>query len=174
MNKLEQSLIAQAAQNLTVITRLICATTNDNERREFSEAWGAFYATVELSLHNSGLSETAALQLNALQRECSDAIARAQSTRTVSVEDEIQRLLASPATSHWLKQSLESALLRDCVEAANDANLLCDLLTARCENEIADTASLNVDFRFQDGRAESVDISKAVHILELGDFAPKV
>ena len=33
---------------------------------------------------------------------------------------------------------------------------------------------LNVDFRFQDGRIESVDVSKAEHVLELGDFAPKV
>lgn len=140
MIELEQSLIAQATQNLTVITRLICATTNDDERRAFSEAWGAFYATVELSLHDSGLSQTAALRLNTLQRECSDAIARAQSTRTVSVENEIQRLLASPETSRWLKQSLESALLRDCVDAANDADLLRDLLTARCENQIAEAA----------------------------------
>lgn len=31
-----------------------------------------------------------------------------------------------------------------------------------------------VDFRFQDGRTESVDVSKAEHVLELGGFAPKV
>lgn len=134
MIELERSLIAQAAENLNVITRLICATTNEDERREFSAAWGAFYATVELALYDSGLSQAAALQLNALQLECNAAIARAQSAHTVSVEDEIQRLQASPETSHWLKQSLESALLRDCVDAANDADLLCELLAARCEH----------------------------------------
>lgn len=150
MIELEKSLIDQAAHNLTVITRLICAMTNDDERREFSEAWGAFHATVELSLHDSGLSHTAALQLNALQRECSAAIARAQSTRTVSVEDEIQRLLASPVTSHWLKQSLESALLRDCVDAANDSDLLRNLLTARCENQTTDAAMLDLKLPSQD------------------------
>jgi hypothetical protein len=34
--------------------------------------------------------------------------------------------------------------------------------------------SQHVDFRFQDGRTESVDVSKAEHVLELGGFAPKV
>nr|WP_314878126.1 hypothetical protein [uncultured Pseudomonas sp.] len=36
------------------------------------------------------------------------------------------------------------------------------------------TPPLHVDFRFQDGRIESVDVSKAEHVLELGGFAPKV
>lgn len=31
-----------------------------------------------------------------------------------------------------------------------------------------------VDFRFQDGRTESVDVSKAEHVIELGSFGPKV
>ena len=43
--------------------------------------------------------------------------------------------------------------------------------------ELADDAQVppqHVDFRFQDGRTESVDVSKAGHVLELGGFAPKV
>jgi hypothetical protein len=43
--------------------------------------------------------------------------------------------------------------------------------------ELADDAQAapqHVDFRFQDGRTESVDVSKAEHVLELGGFAPKV
>jgi len=31
-----------------------------------------------------------------------------------------------------------------------------------------------VDLIFQDGRTESVDVSKAEHVLELGGFAPKI
>ena len=32
----------------------------------------------------------------------------------------------------------------------------------------------HVDFRFQDGSCESVDVSKVEHVLELGGFVPKV
>ncbi len=37
-------------------------------------------------------------------------------------------VLKDPAASHWLKQSLESALQRDPVDALNDAECLCRLL----------------------------------------------
>lgn len=133
MIELEQTLIAQARQNLSIITRLCCSTANDDERREFSEAWGAFYGVVELALCKSGISQEAALVINDLASQLAKTTAQLQTDRAVRVEDEIQRLLNSPDASHWLKHSLESALARDCVDAANDADVLHVLLAARCE-----------------------------------------
>lgn len=40
----------------------------------------------------------------------------------------IDAVLNDPATSNWLKAVLQSALLRDPVDAANDASLLAELL----------------------------------------------
>lgn len=40
-------------------------------------------------------------------------------------------ILDSPTASFWLKEALESAWKRDCVDAAADAELLAKILTAR-------------------------------------------
>lgn len=40
----------------------------------------------------------------------------------------LQQVLASPTTSYWLKNALRSAVVRDCVDAANDAEILYALL----------------------------------------------
>lgn len=40
----------------------------------------------------------------------------------------IDSVLTDPASSNWLKAVLQSALLRDPVDAANDANILAELL----------------------------------------------
>lgn len=52
----------------------------------------------------------------------------------MAIDEKIQAVLNNPATSDWLKSCLEKALLRDCVDAANDAELLHDLLAARCDD----------------------------------------
>ena len=56
--------------------------------------------------------------------------------RTVSnmgeISAEIEAILSSPATSGWLRDNLSKALERDCVDAANDAELLSNLLSRRC------------------------------------------
>ncbi|MGH8159244.1 MAG: hypothetical protein ACREPQ_14080 [Rhodanobacter sp.] len=44
-------------------------------------------------------------------------------------------ILADPSASFWLKAALTSALERDCVDAANDAELLAEVLAQRA-NEI--------------------------------------
>jgi hypothetical protein len=44
----------------------------------------------------------------------------------------IDQILRDPAASYWLKQALQSALLRDPVDAANHAEILAQLLTDRC------------------------------------------
>lgn len=44
----------------------------------------------------------------------------------------IDMVLRDPAVSHWLKAALRSALERDPVDAANDAEVLARLLDRRC------------------------------------------
>ena len=45
---------------------------------------------------------------------------------------EVERLLANPATSHWLKHAITSARERDVVDAVNDAEILLQVMTAEC------------------------------------------
>jgi hypothetical protein len=47
------------------------------------------------------------------------------------VKPDVQALLASPSSSVWLKVALQSALERDPVEAARDAELLAEVLSGR-------------------------------------------
>ena len=46
----------------------------------------------------------------------------------------IEKILADPAASFWLKNALRSALRRDPVDAANDADVLARLLESRCRS----------------------------------------
>ncbi len=46
---------------------------------------------------------------------------------------EPEGVLRDPAASFWLKDALRSALLRDPVDAANDAEVLAKLLDSRCQ-----------------------------------------
>jgi hypothetical protein len=45
----------------------------------------------------------------------------------------IDLLLHSPTTSHWLRNALQSALDRDPVDAASDAALLSTILVSRAD-----------------------------------------
>jgi hypothetical protein len=45
---------------------------------------------------------------------------------------EVEQVLSDPAGSFWLKDALRSALARDPVDAANDAEVLFRLLDERC------------------------------------------
>ncbi len=45
---------------------------------------------------------------------------------------ELEEILRDPAGSLWLKDALRSALARDPVDAANDAEVLARLLDRRC------------------------------------------
>lgn len=51
----------------------------------------------------------------------------------LTVDDEIRAILESPCSSYWLRQALHSALDRDSVDVANDAEHLSGLLSRRCE-----------------------------------------
>ena len=50
----------------------------------------------------------------------------------------IDQVLADPAASFWLKQALRSALPRDPVDAANDAEVLACLLNNRCQKILSE------------------------------------
>jgi len=50
----------------------------------------------------------------------------------MTIDDEIKAVMACDSTSNWLLQALQAALQRDCVDAANDAEQLSDLLSRRC------------------------------------------
>jgi transcription initiation factor TFIIIB Brf1 subunit/transcription initiation factor TFIIB len=45
-----------------------------------------------------------------------------------------EAILSDPAASYWLKKALRSALKRDPVDAAADAEILAATLRARCDN----------------------------------------
>jgi hypothetical protein len=51
--------------------------------------------------------------------------------------EKIKRVLTDPAASFWLKDAIEKNLKRDPVDAANDAEVLCDLLEERCHLVLA-------------------------------------
>ena len=44
----------------------------------------------------------------------------------MSIQEEIQAVITAPETSHWLRDALIAASLRDPVDAANDAEGLSD------------------------------------------------
>jgi hypothetical protein len=49
---------------------------------------------------------------------------------------DVREILADPASSKWIKASLESALKRDPVDALNDALVLAAVLEARLRSEL--------------------------------------
>ena len=49
----------------------------------------------------------------------------------------IERVLADPAASFWLKTALRSALCRGPVDAANDSEVLARLLEERCDQIVS-------------------------------------
>jgi len=51
---------------------------------------------------------------------------------------EVEQVLSDPAASFWLKDALRSALARDPVDAANDAEVLFRLLDERCHEILSE------------------------------------
>ena len=52
---------------------------------------------------------------------------------TSEVEKQINRIIDSPSTSFWLSDAFRELMQRDCLDAANDAELLGSLLGRRAE-----------------------------------------
>lgn len=53
------------------------------------------------------------------------------------------QLLADPSTSHWLRDALTSALLRDPADAALDASILHRVLAARLDQILSDAKGVS-------------------------------
>jgi hypothetical protein len=51
----------------------------------------------------------------------------------------VEEILSDPAASFWLHNALRSALSRDPVDAANDADVLARLLDRRCKEILRQT-----------------------------------
>jgi hypothetical protein len=66
--------------------------------------------------------------LGRIERERMAMAARGEQPEVPTVED----LLNDPSTSFWLRNALTSALLRDPVDAANDAEILARVLDQQC------------------------------------------
>jgi hypothetical protein len=52
---------------------------------------------------------------------------------TGEVEKQINRIIDSPSTSFWLSDAFRELMQRDCLDAANDAELLGSLLGRRAD-----------------------------------------
>jgi hypothetical protein len=50
----------------------------------------------------------------------------------MKIYERLNTILNDPCASYWLKDALRSALRRDIVDAANDAEFLAELLANRC------------------------------------------
>lgn len=56
----------------------------------------------------------------------------------------IESIIRDPSTSFWMRNALDSALDRDPVDAANDAEVLAQVLKDECDRKLsADMAVLN-------------------------------
>lgn len=53
------------------------------------------------------------------------------SSRIKFMDKKIKDILSDPCASYWLKNALQSSLDRDCVDAANDAEVLAETLRER-------------------------------------------
>lgn len=59
---------------------------------------------------------------------------------TESFTFDVEQILADPSASFWIKAALRSALNRDLVDAANDADVLARALSRRCNRSLRDSA----------------------------------
>jgi len=55
-------------------------------------------------------------------------------SRSSKESPEIEQVLIDPGASQWLKAALRSALARDPIDAANDSDVLAQLLIRRCRD----------------------------------------
>ena len=55
----------------------------------------------------------------------------------------VAEILGDPAASFWIKQALKTALARDPVDAANDADVLAEVLSQRCSRLLSGKAKLS-------------------------------
>ena len=59
-------------------------------------------------------------------------------------DERVERILADPYASDWLKRALRSAVERDAVDAANDAAYLAELLGDRADEILAERTGYGI------------------------------
>lgn len=67
-----------------------------------------------------------------------------QANTTPTAQGTLETILKDPSASFWLKASLQTALERDAIDAANDAERLAELLRHRAEAYLCPTAPTNI------------------------------
>jgi hypothetical protein len=55
----------------------------------------------------------------------------------MSSDQEIQAIIQDPSTSYWLRDALNTAMLRDPLDVANDAEYLCLIFAKRAQERAA-------------------------------------
>ncbi|MGG4660438.1 hypothetical protein ACLPJF_21175 [Pseudomonas vlassakiae] len=177
MTVLEQAIIDCAQLHLTQLKGALTLPKGPERSDSFTSAWWQLTGLAQLAEFHSGLSQPARDQLRAIDREAAQAInSNRESSGTAQFADSIAATLADPSTSNWLKKSLNEALARDCVDAANDAEILFELLTHRSEEQLRAAAHAasgipapTLAVRFADGRAGTLDVSQVRHTILTGD-----
>ncbi|HCF7061476.1 TPA: hypothetical protein NIJ11_006076 [Pseudomonas aeruginosa] len=177
MTELEQAILDCARLHLAQLKGALALPNGPERSDSFSSAWWQLTGLAQLAEFHSGLDQPARDQLRAIDREAAQAISRdRESSGTAPFADSISATLADPAASNWLKQSLKDALPRDSVDAANDAQVLFELLAHRSEEElraaahaVAGRPETTMAVRFADGRAGTLDVSQARHTIITGD-----
>lgn len=177
MTELEQAIIDCAQLHLTQLKGALTLPDGPERSDGFTSAWWQLTGLAQLAEIHSGLSQPARDQLRAIDREAAEAINNNRETSDVAqFADSISTTLADPTASNWLKQSLKAALARDSVDAANDAQVLFELLAHRSESELRAAAHAvagipepTMAVRFADGRAGTLDVSQARHTIITGD-----
>jgi hypothetical protein len=63
----------------------------------------------------------------------------------MKISERLNTILNDPSASYWFKDSLRSALRRDIVDAANDAEVLAEVLADRCEELTRQTHAMTAE-----------------------------
>lgn len=67
-----------------------------------------------------------------------------QANTTPTAHGTLETILKDPSASFWLKTSLQTALERDAIDAANDAERLAELLRQRAETYLCPMVPTNI------------------------------
>ena len=126
MNTLERTIVAAAHRELKR-QRAPISTAEDHE-----DALTAFRSLSALSslahIEGGGLGSTARAELLAVENEAAKSL---KSLKREQALPTIAQLLGAFDVSNWLKSAVASAVNRDAVDAAKDAELLHLVLAAR-------------------------------------------
>jgi hypothetical protein len=69
------------------------------------------------------------------------SVTKARQMRNEDDVPSVETLLRDPSTSFWMRNALVSAMSRDPVDSANDAELLAKVLNRRCERLLKETTT---------------------------------